>query len=279
MGPIQIAKAAVLTLPPPARLQTRNRSVETSQAEKRPALKGLLQSDTAFPRSYKAIIGKKWETPKPPEGVSLKPVPNMPNVWADADGEVWTCHRGIWYKHPTEPSTNGYPRITIRIDGKKKSYATHLLVATAYHGKCPEGMQCRHLDDNPLNNRPDNLAWGTHTENMEDRKANAKPLQSIEFDERKEIVNLYSDGLSKQAISRKTRIKYRTILMYLTGKSYTRNKDLEFMRNLKSACETVAQEATNSAEQDETRKLIAQSLKEKSRRLQELIEGRIREGE
>jgi hypothetical protein len=29
-------------------------------------------------------------------------------------------------------------------------------------------MECRHLDGNPTNNTPENLAWGTHAENCMD---------------------------------------------------------------------------------------------------------------
>jgi predicted XRE-type DNA-binding protein len=36
-------------------------------------------------------------------------------------------------------------------------------------GTCPSGMECRHLDGNPRNNKLDNLCWGTHSNNMKDR--------------------------------------------------------------------------------------------------------------
>lgn len=35
-------------------------------------------------------------------------------------------------------------------------------------------MQCRHLDDNRLNNNLSNLAWGTQKQNAEDRDRNGK---------------------------------------------------------------------------------------------------------
>jgi hypothetical protein len=39
----------------------------------------------------------------------------------------------------------------------------------AFVGPCPEGQEVRHLDDNPTHNFwPENLAYGTHAENMED---------------------------------------------------------------------------------------------------------------
>ncbi len=40
------------------------------------------------------------------------------------------------------------------------------IVATAFHGPKPDGMECCHIDGNGLNNHASNLMWGTHTENM-----------------------------------------------------------------------------------------------------------------
>ncbi len=45
----------------------------------------------------------------------------------------------------------------------------HRIVLEAFVGPCPEGMECRHLDGIPWNNRLTNLCWGTKKENMADR--------------------------------------------------------------------------------------------------------------
>lgn len=44
----------------------------------------------------------------------------------------------------------------------------HQLVARAFLGPCPPGCEVRHLDGDPLNNRTDNLAYGSRTENILD---------------------------------------------------------------------------------------------------------------
>lgn len=54
---------------------------------------------------------------------------------------------------------------------KKQCCATvHTLVALAFHGPKPDGMQVRHLDGNKKNNRPENLVYGTARENAGDRE-------------------------------------------------------------------------------------------------------------
>lgn len=42
------------------------------------------------------------------------------------------------------------------------------MILEAFEGPCPDGEECRHLDGDPTNNLPDNLAWGTHKQNCED---------------------------------------------------------------------------------------------------------------
>jgi len=53
---------------------------------------------------------------------------------------------------------------------KRMTYSVHKLVMLAFRGLCPEGMQVRHLNGNPADNRyPENLVYGTPEENMKDR--------------------------------------------------------------------------------------------------------------
>ena len=49
-----------------------------------------------------------------------------------------------------------------------------VLVLELFVGPCPDGMECCHYDDNPLNNALSNLRWDTHKSNMQDRNRNGK---------------------------------------------------------------------------------------------------------
>ncbi len=66
------------------------------------------------------------------------------------------------------PSTRGASsgRLTVTVGGRWRF--VHTLVATAFHGPRPERTECRHLNGDMLDNRAENLVWGSHSENMLD---------------------------------------------------------------------------------------------------------------
>ena len=50
---------------------------------------------------------------------------------------------------------------------KGKNYKVHRLVCEAFNGPPPfDKAIVMHLNDDATNNRPENLAWGTHKENL-----------------------------------------------------------------------------------------------------------------
>lgn len=102
----------------------------------------------------------------------MKTIPSLPGYLATLDGEILTqrSYRGQRRPLAAQPSKDGYLRVKPTVNGKERWMSVHRLVAEAYHGPCPEGMQCRHLDGDKTNNRPENLRWGTAVENAADRK-------------------------------------------------------------------------------------------------------------
>lgn len=63
----------------------------------------------------------------------------------------------------------GYRDYHLHVDGRSPVRRLgHRLVAEAFLGPRPEGMEIRHLDGDPTNNPVSNLAYGTRSENMQD---------------------------------------------------------------------------------------------------------------
>jgi len=67
------------------------------------------------------------------------------------------------------PSNRGYLRVMLVLNRKSKNVSVHKLICTAFHGPQPfEDSVVMHINDNKLDNRADNLKWGTQLENVRD---------------------------------------------------------------------------------------------------------------
>lgn len=103
-------------------------------------------------------------------------VPEHPDYWVSSHGRVFSC-RG-----PGEPkelrgghNQRGYRLVQMRRPGGGITARTvHRLVALAFLGPPPDGMQIRHLDGDKENNAVGNLAYGTASENMLDQVAHGR---------------------------------------------------------------------------------------------------------
>lgn len=60
---------------------------------------------------------------------------------------------------------NGYARVDLSKDGKRKMYCVHRLVAEAFVPNCENKPQVNHIDENRSNNNANNLEWVTNKEN------------------------------------------------------------------------------------------------------------------
>jgi hypothetical protein len=69
------------------------------------------------------------------------------------------------------PDDKGYLTAVLFGPNGRATRKVHRLVAEAFLGPKPKGLQTRHLDSNNQNNAAINLAYGTQLENMADRVA------------------------------------------------------------------------------------------------------------
>lgn len=61
---------------------------------------------------------------------------------------------------------NKYAYVCLCRDGKAKTTRLHKVVAAAFYGPCPNGMQINHKDGRKTNNAANNLEYVTQSENM-----------------------------------------------------------------------------------------------------------------
>lgn len=99
---------------------------------------------------------------------------SIPGYRVTPNGKVYsTDHnwRGYGEREMRQhPNGCGYPSVRLTIDGRRKRWTVHGLVARCFLPPQPSpSHQIRHLDGDKSNNAADNLAWGTAAENAEDR--------------------------------------------------------------------------------------------------------------
>ena len=70
----------------------------------------------------------------------------------------------------TQRDDRGYAQVTLRHRDRLKSYLVHRLVALAFLGPRPDGMEVCHGDGNKRNNTPANLRYGTPRDNGADKR-------------------------------------------------------------------------------------------------------------
>lgn len=104
-----------------------------------------------------------------------RPIPGYPGYFASTEGRIGSDLRGRGSIRPliggfSGPNRkHGYRQLVVCANGRRETRTFHSLVAETFHGPRPVGLEVRHLDGNPLNNRPENLRYGTAVENALDR--------------------------------------------------------------------------------------------------------------
>lgn len=80
-------------------------------------------------------------------------------------GEVRSVRGGVRAAYPTR---EGHLRVSLHRSGRRKMVYVHALVLEAFVGPRPEGLEGRHRNGVPDDNRAENLEWGTRAENVLD---------------------------------------------------------------------------------------------------------------
>lgn len=117
----------------------------------------------------------------------------------------------------------GYPCVNVTYISGQVTHAVHALVAAAFIGPCPEGLQCNHKDGDKTNNHASNLEYVTLIDNI--RHAEANGLRGIKAhrltdNQVKDIFSLWQMGLTQRQIAANFGVSQRTVWEVLHRLSY-----------------------------------------------------------
>ena len=109
----------------------------------------------------------------PEAGCECRLIPGLEGYAVGRDGSVWSCWNNRWGM----ANTWKRKKLSLKKDcehlrtntKQRGTMLVHRLVMLAFDGPQPEGMECRHLNGNPADNRIENLKWGTRKENEADK--------------------------------------------------------------------------------------------------------------
>jgi hypothetical protein len=101
--------------------------------------------------------------------VIYRPIQGFPGYRIGDDATVWSCKRGRWKQRKLDRRKDGRHLVTLSRNGVKRAKLLSRLMAIAFIGPCPMGMECCHNDGNPANNQVENLRWDTKVGNSADR--------------------------------------------------------------------------------------------------------------
>lgn len=165
-----------------------------------------------------------------------KPVPFAPGYDVSDCGNVrsWRPRNGIGalskVSRPVKlvPGDNGYWRVTVTVDGKRKMMEVHRIMAITFLGDQSDRFRLvRHLDDNKKNNVIGNLAWGGAVENAADAARNGLILRGeshgmAELTEEKvrEIFRLSGLGWGARRIAKEIQTSRSNVRFILAGKTW-----------------------------------------------------------
>lgn len=152
-------------------------------------------------------------------------------ISVDYDGNVYS--RGKVLSQRIDGNSN-YLRVKVYIDGKRKKYLVHRLIATAFIPN-PDGYKCvNHKDGNKLNNSVDNLEWCSYSDNLIHAYKNNlrklptgtnNPYSKLTSEQVKEIRKSYIRGkhteFNTYGLAKKYNVSPKCISNIVKGITYT----------------------------------------------------------
>lgn len=155
-----------------------------------------------------------------------KSIPNFPGYEVSNLGQI-SGPRGI---RKLSPLSKGYLKVALFNKGGRTDIPVHILVNTVFNGPKPyDGAMTLHRDNVPNHNRWDNLYWGTHQDNMDDRtrsqiqtgqRGEDHHSAKLNWDKVREIRRLRKEGMTTVELAKRYNVHQAHISLIVNNKSW-----------------------------------------------------------
>lgn len=136
----------------------------------------------------------------------ILPIPGFPGYAVSSQGNIWSFKNNKPRRLKGQTATSVYFHVSLRANGETTCLRIHRLVLQTFAGPAPDGMECRHLNGDPKDNRLENLCWGTKSENRHDSVRHGRHqtsrLTNAQIREIRTMPGLHKDIAAKFGISR-----------------------------------------------------------------------------
>ena len=163
-------------------------------------------------------------------------IPSHPGYQADAQGVIWSS-RGpkdpagnvVWRRlGPVWHRKGGRLQVVLHCGGGRiYSAKVGTLVLSAFVGPKPLGMECCHGPNGARDNRPENLRWDSHLENMRDKdrhgtlpRGEAVGTAKLTEADVRAIRRLCAAGMTQAEVARRYKVAPCTVHCVVSRKSW-----------------------------------------------------------
>jgi len=153
---------------------------------------------------------------------TFKPIPNYPDYEVSDLGNVRSLKSGTpKLLKPQLKKKKRYQSVALCKEGVIKRRTIHSLVLETFVGPRPEGLVCRHKDDDASNNRLTNLCWGTQKENSDDAiKNGSHSCLSLRKLTTEAVQFIRTSRASSRKLAKRFGVSHTTILCVRRGELY-----------------------------------------------------------
>lgn len=165
-----------------------------------------------------------------------KSIPGWPGYQASNFGRVRSQDRTVRYTGGTDRKLqgkilaihwrkrDGYGYVDFCVNGHRRCLKVHQLVAAAFKGLCPAGMEVRHKDGVKSHNVPGNLLYGTRANNESDKVGHGKSNRGERCGTakltRRQVLNIRGSNQSVAAAAEKYDVSRWAIYDIRSGKNW-----------------------------------------------------------
>ncbi|VWX51803.1 HNH endonuclease [Novosphingobium sp. 9U] len=157
------------------------------------------------------------------------PIPGHPGYFADDLGNIYTNKRGKLKKLiPALDRSNGYLKVNIYEQGRRRNRYVHHLIALTFIGERPAGLLvCHNPDPRKTNNRAENLVYQTRLDNAADSIRDGtlpRARRKLDYSKAEAIRALHDDGVSTVEIARRYDVSTDCIQKVISWRSWRGQK-------------------------------------------------------